>query len=386
MRINSLNLRLSIAYIGLFAGIGIHLPFFPLWLAAQGFASAERAAILAVPMFIRVFALALLIEWGLATGSVRRAILLYGLIAALITACLALPFNLVLLALVSMAASLSWMPVLPLLDAMAMGEMRAGRADYGRARLWGSIAFMVAAFAGGVLVDALGIALVVPLLVVILGGLGASALLLPQDAHPAVKQSARAALAAVLATSRPVRRLFVAGALLQASHAVFYVQGSVHWKNLGYSGTFIGALWMVAVLAEVLLFLWSRRVVGRFEPQSLLMLAGIGAFVRWFVMAFDPPWPVLTFLQALHALSFAATHIATTWLIGRLFNGAIAARAQGLYASLLGAANGAAMLAAGPLYQQFAGKAEFAMAALAALALSCVFLDRKDGRKSEHMV
>lgn len=372
MLIFTVNLRLSLAYIALFAGIGLHLPFFPLWLAERGLDASERAAVLAIPMFIRVIALSFLIEWGLASGTPARAMLIYSVLAALLTALLPFQPTLLGLAVIAIISNLIWMPVLPLLDAVAMREMRQGRADYGRARLWGSVAFVVMAIAGGAAIEIYGVSLVIPLLVVILLVLGLSALGLPREGIVKSSQSTAASIAAILDQSRPVWRLFAAGALLQASHAVFYVQGSVHWKQLGYSETLIGGLWMIAILAEIVLFFRSKRLVARFDAKTLLMMASLAAFMRWTLMAFDPPGFSLVFLQCLHALTFAVTHIATTWMIAQMFSGELAARAQGLYVSLLGAANGVTMLAAGPIYAQFAGASQMAMAGIALIAFVLV--------------
>ena len=381
MQINTINLRLALVYMALFAGIGVHLPFFPLWLAAQGLEASDRAIILAVPMFIRVFLLSYLIDWGLRAGSVARAIIIYAVMASVLTAALPLQPTMALLAIFSILSSLAWMPALPLLDALAMGEMRAGRADYGRARLWGSVAFVVLTIAAGAAIEAFEVWIVIPILCAVLVSIAITAAFLPSDATTRPAEDQPRALPKLLEHTRPVRSLFLAAALLQASHAVFYVQGSVHWKQLGYSETVIGALWMVAIIAEILMFLWSRRIVARFDVKSLLMVAGAAAAVRWLVMAFDPPWPVLVSMQILHACSFACTHIATTWLIGRLFSGFLAARAQGLYASLLGAANGVTMLAAGPLYAHFGGHAQLAMACIAAIALALTLATRADAAR-----
>ncbi|MBX9617919.1 MAG: MFS transporter [Hyphomicrobiales bacterium] len=381
MQVNTMNLRLALVYMALFAGIGVHLPFFPLWLAAQGLEASDRAIVLAVPMFIRVFLLSFLIDWGLRAGSVARAIIIYALTASVLTAALPFQSSMALLAIFSILSSLAWMPALPLLDALAMGEMRAGRADYGRARLWGSVAFVVLTIAAGAAIEAFQVWVVIPILFAVLVSIAITAAFLPGDAAARPAGDEPRALPTLLERTRTVRPLFLAAALLQASHAVFYVQGSVHWKHLGYSETAIGALWMVAIIAEILMFLWSRRIIARFEAKSLLMMAGAAACLRWSVMAFDPPWPILVPMQILHACSFACTHIATTWLIGRLFTGFLAARAQGLYASLLGAANGVTMLAAGPLYACFGGRAQLAMASIAAIAVVLTLTARADAAR-----
>ena len=48
--------------------------------------------------------------------------------------------------------------------------------------------------------------------------------------------------------------LLLACALMQASHGPYYVFFSIHLEGLGYSGGEIGALWALAVVAEVALF------------------------------------------------------------------------------------------------------------------------------------
>ena len=369
MQIFTANMRLSLAYIIIFAGIGLHLPFFPVWLADRGLDASERALVLAMPMFMRVVALSYLIEWGLALGSPARAIFAFGVLAAVFTGGLFFCENGLLIVVLSIFSSLIWMPVLPLLDASAMGAMRAGRADYGTARLWGSVAFLLASLLGGAMIDRFGVALLIPTLAFILVMLALSGLLLPRESEPGVRAGVGQSLWLIFQQCRGFRHLFIAGALIQASHGLLYVQGSVHWKSLGYSETAIGALWMISILAEILLFFYSKRLIARFSARTLLLAGGGAAVVRWSLMAFDPPTGVLIVLQVLHALTFALTHIATTWLIARLFPGLLAAQAQGLFVSVMGAANGLAMLSAGPLYAHFLGAGQGGMAVLALIAV-----------------
>jgi PPP family 3-phenylpropionic acid transporter len=48
------ELRLSLLTASVYAAIGIHLPFFPLWLASRGLSSVEIAEIAAVPPLMRL--------------------------------------------------------------------------------------------------------------------------------------------------------------------------------------------------------------------------------------------------------------------------------------------------------------------------------------------
>jgi PPP family 3-phenylpropionic acid transporter len=62
------------------------------------------------------------------------------------------------------------------------------------------------------------------------------------------------------------------------------------------------------------------------------MMIGIGgcaAVLRWTIMAQEPGLAVLSFAQALHALSFGATHLGVMAMLARLVPGRIMANAQG---------------------------------------------------------
>ena len=54
----------------------------------------------------------------------------------------------------------------------------------------------------------------------------------------------------------PIFAVFMAVvAFIQASHAVLYAYGSIHWRALGVSETEIGALWAASVAAEIVFML-----------------------------------------------------------------------------------------------------------------------------------
>ena len=165
--------------------------------------------------------------------------------------------------------------------------------------------------------------------------------------------------------------IFLAAAgLAQAAHAVFYTFGTLHWRDLGLSTGWSGALWAISIVAEVALFAYSAAVVRRIGPVELIVAGAGAAVVRWLAMGFDPPLALLVPLQLLHALTFGATHIGAIHFIGRAVPETQAGTAQALYASVTGGiAMGGAMLVAGPLYAAYAGRAYWAMAVLAAVGL-----------------
>ena len=101
------------------------------------------------------------------------------------------------------------------------------------------------------------------------------------------------------------------------------------------------------------------------EVDSETAAAG-GAVLRWAVMATAPPLWMLWSLQALHALSIAATYLAGVQLVERLSPPGGQTAGQTLNSVLsAGVLIGLATLASGPLYDRFGAGGYAAMAAMA---------------------
>src|SRR4029453_10093765 len=158
----------------------------------------------------------------------------------------------------------------------------------------------------------------------------------------------------------------LAASRIQASHALYYSFGTLHWRAEGIADSAIGALWSIGVIAEVGLFAAAAPAIPPVGRARLLLLAGLAAALRWGVMAFDPPLLVLGPLQTLHAMSFGAAHVDAIHFLTQVVHEERAATAQGVYAAAVaGIALGSATLASGPLYASFGGAAYGAMALLA---------------------
>jgi PPP family 3-phenylpropionic acid transporter len=105
-------------------------------------------------------------------------------------------------------------------------------------------------------------------------------------------------------------------------------------------------------------------------PALLIAAGGLAGVVRWSAMAFDPPLAALMVLQALHGLTYGATHIGAVHYIGASVPPALAGTAQALYASVTaGIAMGFATLLAGQLYVMSGALAYLAMAGLSLVGL-----------------
>jgi PPP family 3-phenylpropionic acid transporter len=125
--------------------------------------------------------------------------------------------------------------------------------------------------------------------------------------------------------------LFVlAAGLLQASHAVYYGFGSLHWRSAGLSDRLIGLLWSEGVLAEILLFAFSAGMLRRIGPLNLLLLGAGGGIVRWTFTAATSDPVALVGLQLLHGLTFGAAHLGAMHYMARAVSPGLTASAQSL--------------------------------------------------------
>lgn len=375
--------RLSLLYGAFFLYAGLSLPFMPAWLAAKGLEAREIGIVLAVPLAVRVVVVPLATRVADRFSRLRPALVVASAasVAGLALVGLNSGFLAILLSFTLAAGALA--PVLPLADAYALRGLKDRLRSYGAVRLWGSVAFILANLGGGTVLAWLGADDVIWAMVAALALNAAAALALaplPPD-PPDPPDPAETPSAGVSLWRAPGFAAVALGAgLIQASHAVLYGFATLQWSARGIDGTAIGALWAIGVIAEVALFARSAALIARLGAPGMIVLGGFGGVIRWTAMAFDPPAATLPLLQALHALSFAATHLGTMHFLARAAPPGRSATAQGDVSALQGMVFAAAMSLSGILV---AAQGSFAYAAMAVasgtgalLAVSAVGLTR----------
>ena len=78
-------------------------------------------------------------------------------------------------------------------------------------------------------------------------------------------------------------------AFIQASHAIYYALGSLHWRALGLGEGRIGALWAFSVAVEMLLMVAGGAFLMDGSARSARWRSpGAGGIVRWGAMMADP--------------------------------------------------------------------------------------------------
>ncbi len=362
-----LSARFAVFYASLFLVVGIQLPYWPVWLKDRGLDATKIGILVATQLWVKV-AFNPVIGHVVDLSGRRRPILLGLSLGALIaTALFPLAHGFFALLLLSAMAGALFAAILPVGDNLTMTHVIRRGIDYGRIRLWGSLAFIAASGGVGRLLDLTSADVVVWLIVGGMVPLCLAVLTLP-DEPPLPATSPQTQMRWIdLLSSRLYWMFLISTALTGASHAVYYGFATLHWQQAGIDHTWIGGLWGIGVIAEVLLFAFSGAVVRRIGPFNLMLLGALAGIARWSLLAFVvDPWALIP-VQCLHALTFGAAHLGAMHFIARHIAPGIAGRAQGLYAAAgNGLVLGASTIAAGGLYARFGGSAFLAMSLLSA--------------------
>ncbi len=378
---NKFMLVLSVFYGAIFIHVGFFMPFFSVWLKSTNLEAWEISIILATPLFMRVLFTPFISFVSDRSGNHALTIQLLAWGSLLSLSLLFVTDGFYEILIVSAVASIFWTSVMPLAETIALKGVRNEGLDYGRMRLWGSLTFIFASSFGGVIIAKYGPPSALWLFVIAGVVIVGTSYILPSTARKDSKDTETTSEPVkvqhlVAICKSPVFLFFLIGAsLIQASHALLYGFGSIHWKALGMSESIIGVLWAVGVIAETILFAFSKRVMGAVGAVNLLLLGAGAGVIRWAIMAFDPSLAVLFPLQVLHAFTFGTGHLGAVLLIGSLVPERYTATAQGLYAAFsMGFVMGIAMLVSGPLYGMFAGGAYMLMAGISVFSLIALLI------------
>lgn len=367
--------KLALLHAAAFVGLGVSLPFFPVWLEHQQLAPSTIGLILSIPMLVRIVVTAplmSLIDRGFSPHWLLT--LAYGIVAISYATLLGAP-GAVTIAMIVAVAAVAQAPIVPASDLVTIERVRREpQLDYGRLRLWGSVAFLLSTIGAGYLLAAFE-----PNAVVwILAFLALAALAVVRVAVPASAPSGDAGHTPTREPSGarlPIGLWLViaAAACIQASHAGIYAFGSLHWREIGLANTTIGYLWATGVLAEILVFAAFGEVVGRSSMALSFILIGAGtAIVRFAALATEPGLAITVGLQALHGLSFGATHLGAMAALAALAPPDVRGRAQGTLSSAQALAMAGATMLSGVAYRAGGPVVFLAMVPVATLGLVLV--------------
>ena len=356
--------RLAFFYGAIFSSVGIFLPYWPIWLESRGLSTIEIGLIIGASFWPRI--VTSLVVPNLADRLRKRRLLMSLMVALTLLGLLtfALVSDFWLFMLLSLMTGATWSCILPLADAISLDRTASAGLDYGRVRLWGSVAFIAMSIIGGFALEQAGASMIFILLLAATTLTLIASLTMPESGS--VPAGSKPAHLGRLFGRRDLWLLVIASSLIQASHTLLYNFGSIHWRAAGHSETVIGWLWAEGVIAEVLFFMVSAKVMRRVPLSRLLIIAGVLAILRWSLNGLSTNLLLLLFTQVLHGASFGLTFLATLHFIREITPSELQASAQGFYAALgFAPLSGLVSLISGWLYGAAGGQAFFAMAAMA---------------------
>jgi PPP family 3-phenylpropionic acid transporter len=372
---------LSLFYFVTFAAFGVFHPFLPTWLAARGIDGVELGVVAALRPVMGVMApiaFGILADTLGLRGSLLRvaAIGTVGSIAvmSLITAFDPNP-SFAAVAAFMVVFSFFRAPMFSLADVAAL----EGDTSYGRQRLWGSWGFLVAALAGGGLVNA-SLPLPFPLTVTAVLALALiPAFMLPKRAS--VPPQPVAAAAKALFGSRRFQLFLFALFLWQGSHAAYDLCISLHLASLGASQGFIGLAWGVGTFAETVVMVRSGPVIARYGTERLLLVGMALTALRWLLIAVVREPYALLALQPLHAASFGLVFVVALEHVKLRAEPHVIGTAQGTFAAVTGVGAALSMVVWGTLIHEAGGTVVFfgaaGLAVLAGLAVAPLVFTRE---------
>ncbi|PNH80545.1 3-phenylpropionate MFS transporter [Vibrio diazotrophicus] len=300
-------------FFGFFFAYGVYLPFWALWFEGQGVSASDIGVLVGI---------------GFATRCVANLVITPRIhkVEHLLPALRWVTFALMLftafhfftggsfwlLALATVLFNMMCGPVLPLSDSVANHYAKRNMLDYGRTRLWGSIAFIAGSTVVGYLIVLYGSDMIVytalfGTLVTLLISLRNPKVMPVTKSH---EHKIRPKLTELL-REWPVIKFLLLVALIQGSHAAYYSFSSIHWRAAGHSEDIIGYLWSLGVVSEILVFAISKRVFSNWNIRTLFIISALGVIVRWGLTASTTALVALVAIQSLHGVTFALAHIAT---------------------------------------------------------------------------
>lgn len=378
--------RLSVGVSGLYFSLYLHYGFFtflPLWLKATGAPAEEIGLLMAIPLILRLVTVAPFSAWVGKRKLVRDAIAFTALgSAAVILLLLGQPEHAGRIAIVILF-SIIWDQIPVLTDAYAVMAVRSKGLDFGRLRVWGSIAVVASNAAAGWAIGVFGIMSLPAMVALLLLAPAAVVMLLPRDRKliPGT-ETTEGSWRDVLGDRILLKTMFAAS-LVVGSHGVLTSFGAIQWSEQGISTGSIGFLQALAVSAEILAFWFGAKLLGRRDPRLMICMAAFAALLRWVIMATNPELPVLIAAQLLNSVSATGAILGIMLVIAARVPSNLSAAAQGLNAVLFGAVLAVSTAGSGMLWSYGLFFAYLAMAALAALGMVLAWPSRKVKAQTE---
>ena len=245
-----------------------------------------------------------------------------------------------LLGLITFLFGMIYFMVNPLVEGLASLFLREENIDYGKARTYGSLGYtVIGIFIGGIL-SYVGDGALYYILIVLIG-IFFIFMFLPQpklvkniNLNDSSSHSNENLYAWVLKDKNAIL-LIITIFLYQLSHTAYNNYNALYLESMNISAKWLsGVILNVSVIAEIIFFIFSKRLVKKIKPKNLLIFAGVGAVIRWAALAMFQNIYVFTVMQTFHAITFAVAHIAFILILNKDYDNKEIIDMQNLYTAI----------------------------------------------------
>ena len=373
---------LCACYFFFFSILGTMIPYLGVFFENRGFNPQEIGFLLAILMATRIVAPNVWAKVADRTG-MRSELIKMGAGAAML-AYLSFFYHggFVYMALSLALYTFFWNAILAQLEVITLETLGENASRYGQIRSFGSIGYICLVVGAGFAIGQWGTEVLPYIGLVLFTGMLVCALPLPANRAMRPQGQERQPLK----WTKPILWFMVSAMLLQMSAGPFYGFFVLYLKQAGYTEAAAGIFVALGAMAEIVMFMFAPRLLGRYGVNTLLVVSIAMTAVRWLLVAFGVQSMLLLGLsQVLHAFTFGLTHAASIQFVHRNFDASHRSQGQALYASLSFGVGGAlGTWICGYIWGDGSGAVwswVFA-AACAFTAMLAVFLIPKDGAQA----
>ena len=247
----------------------------------------------------------------------------------------------IVLGIITFLFGLVYYMINPLVEGLASLFLREENIDYGKARTYGSLGYtVVGIFIGGILGYVGNNALYY--ILIFLVALYLAFMFLPQpklvknlNLDNNNNNDKKESLYGWVLKDRNAILLIITIFLYQLSHTAYNNYNAIYLESMNISAKWLsGVILNISVVAEIIFFIFSKRLVDKIKPKNLLIFAGICAVIRWAALATFHNIYVFTVMQTFHAITFAVAHIAFILMLNRDYNNKEIIDMQNLYTAI----------------------------------------------------
>ena len=247
----------------------------------------------------------------------------------------------IVLGLITFLFGMIYFMVSPLVEGLASLFLREENIDYGKARTYGSLGFTVIGIIIGGILSYVGNEALYYILIFLVA-LYLVFMFLPQPKlvknlsfeEPKTKKEKESLYSWVL-KDRNAILLIITIFLYQLSHTAYNNYNALYLESMNISAKWLsGVILNVSVIAEIIFFIFSKRLVKRIKPKNLMIFAGVCAIIRWGALAMFHNIYVFTIMQTFHAITFAVAHIAFILILNKDYNNKEIIDMQNLYTAI----------------------------------------------------